>query len=166
MYEYVCSRYEYALVRTFVYQITEGLVGHCKDVWLGLLSRSSTIHVDVFSGIDGQWTVWVDCDEKQARVSLRIVRRRFSLQTLKWRTYIRSDWYRMCKLWITDGSFKWVSSAMSSALSNLAGLTLSTASPSTSCWWPLSHCTKSFPSGSSSITHPRTKAVAGSLSQT
>lgn len=55
---------------------------------------------------------------------------------------------------------------MSSALSNLAGLTLSTASASTSCWEPLSHWTRRRPPGKSSTTHPRTKAVAGSLSQT
>ena len=42
-------------------------------------------------------------------------------------TYIKSDWYRVFKLWTTEASLRYVSSAMSLALSNLAGLTWSTS---------------------------------------
>jgi hypothetical protein len=96
---------------------------------------------------------------------------------------MRSARYRWCKLCTTLASFRCVSSAMSSALSNLAGLTLSTLSAATSrCYIdnqlnvsvqfcgplltdPSSHCALSIPSGSSSRTQPLTNAFSSSRIQ-
>lgn len=66
-------RYENTLVCAFLNQISKGMVGHCEDMRLGLFPTPSTVHVYVFSRVNGQWAVWVDCDQEQAGVSLEKV---------------------------------------------------------------------------------------------
>jgi hypothetical protein len=99
-------------------------------------SAPTFVHFHVLVCVNRQWTVRVDCDQKQAGVSLPMAKSDHRASFLRDHsgqlTYIRSAWYRECRLCTTDASFKWVSSAISSALSNFAGLTLSTWSASTS----------------------------------
>jgi hypothetical protein len=64
------SRYEDALVGALLDQIPESMVCHGKDMRLGLLSAPAAVHVDVFSRVDGQGAVRVDCDQEQAGVGL------------------------------------------------------------------------------------------------
>ena len=89
----------------------------------------------------------------------------------------------MWRLWTTDASLRCVSSAMSSALSNFAGFTLSTLSALTSLCYvsvsysffrpylllhtlPSSHCTSICPCSSSSTIQPLMNAFCGSFSHT
>jgi hypothetical protein len=59
-----------ALVLAFVDEVAESLVGHCEDMRLRLLATSAPVHVDVLTRVYGQGAVWVDGDQKEARVSL------------------------------------------------------------------------------------------------
>lgn len=142
-----------------------------------VLPISTFVHLHILICIYWQRRVRIDGDKKQARVGLpRIspVRRKGRSAHL---TYMRSDWYLMCKLCTTEASLRWVSSAMSSALSNFAGLTWSVDFESTSLCCngilssssnahtrteyltlPSSHCTTILLSATSSTTHAFTNA--------
>ena len=67
------SRHENALVGAFLYEVAKSMVGHREDMWFGLFSTPSPVHVDVFSRVDRQWAVWVDCDQEQAGICLGYV---------------------------------------------------------------------------------------------
>jgi hypothetical protein len=160
------SRHQYALICAFIHQIPESLIRHGEYMRLCLFSTPSLVHVDVVSRVNRKWTVRIYCYKEQSGICLKYCKLLAFNIGRSQLTYIRSAWYRMCRLWMTDGSLRCVSSAMSPALSNLAGFTLSTVSASTSCCVPSSHWTRIWPSGSSSTTQPRTNAVLGSRSQT
>lgn len=46
-------RHKDTLIRAFVYKISESLIRHGEDMWLGLLPAPAAVHVDVFSRVNG-----------------------------------------------------------------------------------------------------------------
>jgi hypothetical protein len=46
------------------------MICHGEDMRLGLLSAAPPVHVDVFSRVDWQWAVWVNCNQEQSGVGL------------------------------------------------------------------------------------------------
>ncbi len=175
-----------ALVFSLLDQIPKCTVSHSIYVWFGIFSATALVHLHVLVGIDWQRTVWINSDEKEARISLPTINilSHASHAIVRELTYMRSDWYLVCKLWTTEASLRCVSSAMSSALSNFAGLTLSTCSHSTSrccdgdqlilrlckklrnLTLPFSHWTSNRPLFDSSIIHPLVNADCGSRNHT
>jgi hypothetical protein len=92
-------RHEDTLVLAFVYQIPERLVGHREDVRFRLFPTPSPVHVDVLARVYGQRAVGIYRDQKETRVSLSVLVPVPCLRSdLVDVTYIRSAWYRMCRL--------------------------------------------------------------------